>query len=130
MYSFIKFFIFITTNYYINQQKINNFNIIEDNCFNYRKGSFVLALMNSIPIIQTICYSPMPDNNYNYFNNEYKIKHINHIGVKILKAYYYKSNSELTDSYIENYRKKLESIFKKQYIKTLLSAHKFNITND
>ena len=76
-------------NYDINQENINNFNIIENNCFNYHKGAFVLALMNSIHVIQSISYSPMPNYNYNYFNKNYSINHINHLGVKIFKSIYY-----------------------------------------
>jgi hypothetical protein len=126
-----------------NVKDIKDFKINEDNCYNYRRGAFILSLMNSIPVQLSIFYLPVP--NYNHIiDKEYKIKHINHLGIRILKPQHYYAHiglTELTDSnilnyidnnnnHIENYRSQMESIFKKQYIKTLLSAHKFNITND
>jgi hypothetical protein len=139
---------FSVKNYDINQENINNFNIIENKCFNYKKGAFVLSLMNSIPVIQTISYSPMPNYNYNYFDKNYSIKHINHLGIKILKPYYkHLPINELSNSMrqvasqsedyiqensesIENYRQTMETKFRKRYIETLLSAHKFNIAHN
>ena len=122
---------------------IENFNVIENKCFNYKKGAFVLALMNDIPIIQGIFYAPMPNYKYKYFDKEYDIKHINHIGVKLYNKYQSKKsfafNKELTDNniidYIESNSKQIERFryimeekFKKRYIETLVESHKFNIS--
>ncbi len=113
------------TNYDINKPSIENFKIIEEKCFNYKKGAFHLSIMNNIPILQTIYYSPMPNYKYNFFGKEYDIKHINHIGINIYKFQKFKKGIT-----IENYRKTMEKLFRKRYINTLINAHRFNIIVD
>jgi 1-acyl-sn-glycerol-3-phosphate acyltransferase len=111
-------------NYNINQKNINDFSIIEGRCFNYKKGAFIISLMNKIPILPAIFYSPMPNNNYTYFNKIYKIKHINHIGINIFNNNI-DPKGNIND--VEEYRLKMEKIFKKRYINVLLNANKYNI---
>ncbi len=117
-------------NYDINQPKIDNFSIIEEKCFNYKKGAFIISLMNNIPILPCILYSPMPNNKYTYFDKIYKIKHINHIGINIFNFYNYKKKipfNNINEDDIEKYRSNMEIKFIKRYINVLLNAHKYNI---
>lgn len=107
--------------YDINKPNIQNFEIIEEKCFNYKKGAFEISISNNIPILQTIFYSPMPNYKYKYFGKEYEIKHINHIGINIYN--FQKFKKRIT---VENYRKTMENLFKKRYIDTLINAHRFN----
>ena len=107
--------------------------------------------MNSIPVQLSIFYLPVPDYTHTYFNKQYQIKHINHLGINLSKPVYYKlypkykidnynynlSNEsdilnyiEKNSNSIENYRQIMEKKFRKKYIETLLSAHKFNITHN
>jgi 1-acyl-sn-glycerol-3-phosphate acyltransferase len=112
-------------NYDINKPNIDNFEIIEEKCFNYKKGAFEMSMMNNVPILQTIFYSPMPNYKYNFFNKEYDIKHINHIGINVYNFQKFKKGIT-----VENYRKTMEKLFKKRYIETLIKAHRFNIVFD
>jgi 1-acyl-sn-glycerol-3-phosphate acyltransferase len=113
------------TNFDINKPNIDNFEIIEERCFNYKKGAFIMSMMNNVPILQTIFYSPIPNYNYNYFGKTYEIKHINHIGINVYNFQKFKKGIT-----VENYRKTMEDLFKKRYINTLINAHKFNIVLD
>jgi hypothetical protein len=133
----------IDSNYNLMQHNIENFNIYDMNCNNYRCGPFIMSLMSNIPIIQTIFYMPMPNYNYVHNNNikymNYYIKHINHIGVKLYHMTSYDINipfnDKLTDItkyidensfHIEKYRKIMEDYFHERYIETLIESHKFN----
>jgi hypothetical protein len=107
--------------YDINIPNIDNFQITEEKCFNYKKGAFIMSIMNNIPLLQTIFYSPMPDYDYNYFNKIYKIKHINHIGINIYNFIKFKKGVNY-----ERYRSKMEKLFHQRYINTLLLAYKYN----
>jgi 1-acyl-sn-glycerol-3-phosphate acyltransferase len=119
-----------TTNikkYDINVPNIDNFQIIEEKCFNYKKGAFKISLMNNIPILPTVLYSPMPNNKYKFLDKEYEIKHINHIGINIFNFIDYKKSNNDIDLSIEKYRLRMEKIFHDRYIDTLINGHKNNI---
>ncbi len=109
-------------NFDINTPNNDNFKIIEKECFNYKNTAFEISIMNNIPILQTIFYSPIPNYKYTYFNKEYDIKHINHIGINVYNFQKFKKGIT-----VENYRKTMEELFRKRYIETLINAHKFNI---
>ena len=121
--------------YNVNKEYIDNFEIYDNRCFKYKKGAFIMSLMNQIPIIHSIFYSPVP--NYDY--NTIKIKHINHIGTKFYHPYLYpnvinqnssfdiKNFIDINHDYIQLYMKQTEQKFYKRYIETLVESHKFNI---
>ncbi len=109
----------------INNPIIKNFEILEEKCFNYKKGAFEISIRNNIPILQTIFYSPMPNYKYKFFDKEYDIKHINHIGINVYNFQKFKKGTS-----VENYRKTMENLFKKRYIDTLINAHRFNLMFD
>jgi 1-acyl-sn-glycerol-3-phosphate acyltransferase len=130
----------------LNQKNISNFNISHNkNCFNYKKGAFIMSLMSNIPVLHGIFYSPLPDYKYtiNYNNQklEHNIKHINHSGIKIYKPEIYSEKipftKELTDEnilsyidennvHIEKYRSIMEQKYVNRYFETLEESHKYN----
>jgi hypothetical protein len=125
-----------------NTQNVDVFNITETGCYNYRNGAFILSLMMDVPIIPVHFYIPVPNHTMtSYDNTIVKIKHINHIGIKIFKPYYHTKKNKFINEYnyenieqyilenkvdIENYRSNMETFFRNNYIKTLINAHVFN----
>ena len=129
-----------------NIKNCKEFNIIENNCFDYKKGAFVMSLLFKIPIVQTIIYNSCPNFHYNYFNKKYYIKHINHRGSIIYKYITHNKhriyskikipniiNAENIEKFITNNSipiEKLRKVYQKKfisrYIRSLKNAHKNN----
>ena len=134
-------------NYDVNKENIDNFDIYDYKCFKYKKGAFIISLMLQIPIIHSIFYSPIPNYDYNYMNNIYKIKHINHLGIKFynpeivmnqdasfdepceLSDVNIKKYIDINYNNIQQYMNKMEQKFYERYIETLLESHNFNIVS-
>jgi len=125
-----------------NTTKCDNFNVIENNCFIYKKGAFVLNYLLGIHVVQSVLYNSCPNFIYTYFGKKYYIKHINHRGMIIFK--YNKLNkkkiheTKITNEFvdriifkkknkIEKKRLKFQNKFINKYIKVILNSHKHNL---